>query len=298
MATQLSTLSILLMDVAVGLGCGVAAYLLSAYTTTTIVGGATTKIVKVIPEKIKESITEAASAATNAAAGQLEQTANNQIANATTAATNMTGDALLKAEKMVPTNEGLEMSSFQPPTNMSSIQANMSSLKPPTNMPSFQPPTNMSSFQPPTNMSSIQANMSAVNPDALNTMGSKQDLLKTSFENANNQFAVGEMKIPSSMPNIPGQISNIQGQMSNIQGQMPNIQGQMSNIKGQMPNIKGQMSNIKGQMANIQNTRGLKKKIPVRQQGGRKTKSKKQRKPRTKKCLITKGDKMFMSFCI
>ena len=298
MATQLSTLSIILIDVAVGLGCSVAAYLLSAYTTTTIVGGATTKIVKVIPEKIKESITEAASAATNAAAGQLEQTANNQIANATTAATNMTGDALLKAEKMVPTNEGLEMSSFQPPTNMSSIQANMSSLKPPTNMPSFQPPTNMSSFQPPTNISSIQANMSAVNPDALNTMGSKQDLLKTSFENANNQFAVGEMKIPSSMPNIPGQISNIQGQMSNIQGQMPNIQGQMSNIKGQMPNIKGQMSNIKGQMANIQNTRGLKKKIPVRQQGGRKTKSKKQRKPRTKKCLITKGDKMFMSFCI
>ena len=263
MATQLSTLSIILIDVAVGLGCSVAAYLLSAYTTTTIVGGATTKIVKVIPEKIKESITEAASAATNAAAGQLEQTANNQIANATTAATNMTGDALLKAEKMVPTNEGLEMSSFQPPTNMSSIQANMS----------------------------------AVNPDALNTMGSKQDLLKTSFENANNQFAVGEMKIPSSMPNIPGQISNIQGQMSNIQGQMPNIQGQMSNIKGQMPNIKGQMSNIKGQMANIQNTR-LKQRIPVRQQGGRKTKSKKQRKPRTKKCLITKGDKMFMSFCI
>ena len=32
--------------------------------------------------------------------------------------------------------------------------------------------------------------------------------------------------------------------------------------------------------------------------GGRKTKNKRQRKPRTKKCLITKGDKMFMSFCI
>ena len=45
-------------------------------------------------------------------------------------------------------------------------------------------------------------------------------------------------------------------------------------------------------------------KIPMKVQqgvfvgGGRKTKNKRQRKPRTKKCLITKGDKMFMSFCI
>ena len=75
MATQVSTLSILLMDVAVGLGCGVAAYLLSAYTTTTIVGGATTKIVTIIPKKIEESITKAANTATN----QLAQTANDQI---------------------------------------------------------------------------------------------------------------------------------------------------------------------------------------------------------------------------
>jgi hypothetical protein len=36
--------------------------------------------------------------------------------------------------------------------------------------------------------------------------------------------------------------------------------------------------------------------------GGRKTKSiqsvKRQRKPRTKKCLITKGNQMYMSFCV
>jgi hypothetical protein len=163
-----------MIDMAIGLGCGLAAYLLSAYTTTTIVGGATTKIVTIIPEKIQESIEKAANTATSAATDNLKNLADEQVASVTDNATNVAGDALSKAEQMEPTSQGgLEMTSIQP--NMSSFQPpNMSSIQPP-NMSSFQPP-NMSSIQPP-DMSSIQS-------DALNTMGSNQDLLKNSLTDA------------------------------------------------------------------------------------------------------------------
>jgi hypothetical protein len=110
--------------------------------------------------------------------------------------------------------------------------------------------------------------------------------------------------------------------MSDIQENIPSITPpDMSDIQpNALNNINSSIANANSQFTSatkmnnpifIQNaskmTRGLKNRpLPrVGVGGGRKTKNNRQKtvqpkvkKPRTKKCLITKGDKMFMSFCI
>ena len=257
MATQLSTLAIVMIDVAVGLGCGVAAYLLSAYTTTTIVGGAATKITTELPIIVKETIAEAATAATDAATNQLEQTANNQIANATNVATNMTGDALSKAEKMAPTREGgLEMT--------------------------------------------------ALKSDALNnvknTIRSQQDLLKNSLTDATS--------VTGGIPGLTQE--DVQRRMEKMKAANINYQEGLKNASTSATNAlkpfdKSKIKNFVPDQTNytpgdVLNTVSRNRATTG---GGRKTKNNRKKtvqpkvkKPRTKKCLITKGDKMFMSFCI
>jgi hypothetical protein len=269
---------------AIGLGCGVGAYLLSAYTTTTIVGGATTKIVKVIPEKIQESIEKAANTATSAATDNLKNLADEQVASVTENATNVAGDALSKAEQMAPTSQGqggLEMTSIQPP-NMSDIQKNMPSI-----------PANMSSFQPP--------NMSSLKSDSLNTMGSNQDLLKNSLTDA------------TSATGIPGLTSeDNQRRMQKMKEANINYNKGLQNASTSATNAlkpfdKSKIKNFVPDQTNyttgdVFNTISQNR---AKKGGGRKTKNNRKKsvqpkvkKPRTKKCLITKGDKMFMSFCI
>lgn len=133
--------------------------------------------------------------------------------------------------------------------------------------------------------------------DLKNTIGSQKDLLNTSVDNAT--YAIG---IPGLTPEEKKQriqktkaadINYYEG-LKNASTKAQNSFG--NNVKKFVPD---QTKIIPG-YDYVLNTPP-----PNRIGGGRKTKNNRQKtvqpkikKPRTKKCLITKGDKMFMSFCI
>jgi hypothetical protein len=120
--------------------------------------------------------------------------------------------------------------------------------------------------------------------------------------------------IPANISDIPANISDIPANISSIQ--TPDISSiqtdALNNVKNTMGSTKQDLlntsfGNTKGQFDSVNNkyinTRGSSRNKIYG--GGRKTKNNRKKtvqpkvkKPRTKKCLITKGDKMFMSFCI
>ena len=146
------------------------------------------------------------------------------------------------------------------------------------------------------------------------------DALKRAKEIGGSSNTKGGLEIAGiQSPEIPAFKSP---DMSDIQENIPSITPpDMSDIQpNALNNINSSIANANSQFTSatkmnnpifIQNaskmTRGLKNRpLPrVGVGGGRKTKNNRQKtvqpkvkKPRTKKCLITKGDKMFMSFCI
>jgi hypothetical protein len=160
-------------------------------------------------------------------------------------------------------------------------------------MPSIQAP-DMPSIQAP-DMSSIQAN-------ALNTMGSNQDLLKNSLTDAT-----------SATSGIPGLTQEVvQRRMQKMNEANINYNKGLQNASTSATNAlkpfdKSKIKNFVPDQTNytpgdVLNTVSRNRATTG---GGRKTKNNRKKtvqpkvkKPRTKKCLITKGDKMFMSFCI
>ena len=144
------------------------------------------------------------------------------------------------------------------------------------------------------------------------------DALKRAKEIGGSSNTKGGLEIAGiQSPEIPAFKSP---DMSDIQENIPSItRPDMSDIQpNALNNINSSIANTNSQFTSatkmnkpiyIQNasemTRGLKNIPYQRVGGGRKTKNNRQKtvqpkvkKPRTKKCLITKGDKMFMSFCI
>jgi hypothetical protein len=133
----------------------------------------------------------------------------------------------------------------------------------------------------------------------------------------------GGLEIPpisAKISDIPANISDIQTpDMSSIQTpDISSIQSDaLNNVKNTMGstnqdllntsfgNTKGQFDPVKIKSLNTRGSRPSRNKGIISYGGGRKTKNNRKKtvqpkvkKPRTKKCLITKGDKMFMSFCI
>ena len=135
--------------------------------------------------------------------------------------------------------------------------------------------------------------------DLKNTIGSQKDLLKSSLDNATGS-------IPGGIPGLTSEVIKRRMQRMDEADRkyyegLPN-----ASTKAREPFDKSNIRKFVPEQTKI--TPGYNYVLntpPNRIGGGRKTKNNRQKtvqpkikKPRTKKCLITKGDKMFMSFCI
>jgi hypothetical protein len=138
-------------------------------------------------------------------------------------------------------------------------------------------------------MSSIPTNMSSLNPDSLNNATSAigiPGLTPEDNQRRMQKMKEANIKYEEMLKNAPTSATN-----TNVLKPFGK-----NNIK----NFVANQSNYTPGSGDVLNTVS-----PNRRGGGRKTKNNRQKtvqpkikKPRTKKCLITKGDKMFMSFCI
>jgi hypothetical protein len=136
--------------------------------------------------------------------------------------------------------------------------------------------------------------------DLKNTMGSQKDLLKSSLDNATGS-------IPGGIPGLTSEVIKRRMQQMDEADRKyyeNKKKASTSATKDLKPFDKGNIMNFVPDQTEF--TPGYVFNTPPKKRGGgRKTKNNRQKtvqpkikKPRTKKCLITKGDKMFMSFCI